>query len=51
MGRHSDYKKLTSGECHYCDIGVCRKGHRCNWYKRHVKKNKQKKGRIKNAKN
>ena len=38
MGRHSDYKKLTTGECHYCDWNTCRKGHKCNWYKRHVKK-------------
>lgn len=38
MGRHSDYKKLTTGECHYCDWNICRKGHKCNWYKRHVKK-------------
>lgn len=25
MGRHSDYKKLTSFECHYCDWCTCQK--------------------------
>ena len=38
MGSRSDYKKNTLKECWYCDYGVCRKGHRCGWYKRFVKK-------------
>ena len=44
MGKFSDYKKLTSSECHYCDYTYkCRKGHKCNWYKAYVKKWRKKK--------
>ena len=46
MGKHSDYKKKTTAECHWCDYKhKCRKGHKCSWYKRLVKKvlNKKKK--------
>lgn len=37
MGVHSDYKKNTTKECHYCDYLTCRKGHKCKWYKKFVK--------------
>lgn len=37
MGTHSDYKKKTTSECHYCDYRICRKGHKCKWYKKFVK--------------
>ena len=36
MGR-SEYRKTKSGICHYCDYH-CRKGHKCGWYKRFVKR-------------
>lgn len=42
MGKHSNYKKQSSSECHYCDYCTCRKGHKCNWFKRYVKKFKNK---------
>ena len=45
MGRLSDYKKKTTMECHYCDYCICRKGHKCKWYKRWVKTVVNKKGR------
>lgn len=44
MGSRSDYKKKTTKECHYCDYCYCRKGHKCNWYKKFVKKIAKKKG-------
>ncbi len=43
MGKFSDYKKLTSAECHYCDYCTCQKNKRCNWYKQNVKSKSNKK--------
>lgn len=41
----ADYKKLTTGECHYCDYWERKKcvGRKCKWYKRLVKKHRRKK--------
>lgn len=44
MGKLFDYKKQTTAECRYCDYCTCRKGHKCKWYKRWVKKFTNKKG-------
>lgn len=39
MGIRSDYKKVTTKECCYCDWSYkCRKGHPCKWYKKFIKK-------------
>ena len=40
MGKYSDYKKRTTFECHWCHFrGLkCKKGHKCSWYKKWVKK-------------
>lgn len=47
MGKHSDYKKRTTGECHWCDFPKnCRKGHKCSRYKRLAKKFKRNNGAI-----
>ena len=43
MGKYSDYKKVTCKECHFCDYLICRKGHKCKWYKRFVKNIKKRK--------
>lgn len=40
----SSYKKTTTGECHFCDY-KCRKGHKCNHYKKIVK-NKNKRSQV-----
>lgn len=34
----NSYKKNTFSICHYCDYCTCRKGHKCSWYKKMVKK-------------
>ena len=39
------YKKTTTKECAWCDYRVCRKGHKCSWYKKYVKQF-NKKGRY-----
>lgn len=39
VGKNSDHKKMYSMECAYCDFRVCRKGHKCKWYKKFVKNN------------
>lgn len=36
------YKKETTSICHFCDYN-CRKNHKCNWYKRFIKKWRKKK--------
>lgn len=41
MKRNGD-KISASGLCHYCDYR-CRKGHRCSWYKRWVKRFRKRK--------
>lgn len=33
----SEYRKLRSGICHFCDYH-CRKGHKCGLYKRFAKR-------------
>lgn len=43
MGRRCDYKKQTIKICHYCDYDNCRKGHKCRWYKKFVKRIKKEK--------
>ena len=48
MGKHSDYKKITTFECNWCDYRTCRKGHPCTWYKKFVKKVVSNKGAKKN---
>lgn len=49
MGIRSDYKKVTTKECYYCDWAYkCRKGHPCTWYKKFVKKVVSNKGVKKN---
>lgn len=45
MGRLSDYKKKTTFECNWCDYRICRKGHRCKWYKHWVKTVVDKRGK------
>lgn len=42
MGKYSDYKKKASVKCHYCDYCTCRKGHKCNWFKKFVKQFRKK---------
>ena len=45
MGKHSDYKKRTTAECHYCDYSYrYRKGHKCSHYKKLAKKFKRNDG-------
>lgn len=46
MEKHSDYKKNTSGECHFGDYCFCRKGHKCNWCTRIAKKYRKRKIRL-----
>lgn len=48
MGKRDNYKKRTTAECHYCDYLTCRKGHKCSWYKRFVKKFKTKRRKAEN---
>lgn len=48
MGKRGNYKKRTTAECHYCDYLTCRKGHKCSWYKRLVKKFKTKRRKAEN---
>ena len=38
MASRGEYRKRISHECHYCDYQTCRKGHKCKWYKKFVKK-------------
>lgn len=39
MGKYSNYKRMIkSNPCYYCDYLLCRKGHKCKYYKKYVKK-------------
>lgn len=46
--KSNSYKKLMGRECKYCDYVTCRKGHKCNEYKKFAKKYspKRKKQRL-----
>lgn len=48
MGKYSDYKKLTSAYCYYCDYLSCRKNHnkKCKWYKKAAKESRKNETRI-----
>lgn len=35
----NQFKKETTGLCHFCDYTwKCKKGHKCNYYKKWIKK-------------
>ena len=36
--KSNNYKKLMGRDCKYCDYIKCRKGHKCNQYKKFAKK-------------
>ena len=44
--KSNNYKKLMGRDCKYCDYQVCRKGHKCNAYKKFVKKYRPKRKKI-----
>lgn len=35
------HKKERSALCYWCEYKVCRKGHKCSWYKQWVKRYKK----------
>ena len=36
--KSNNYKKTYGKECKFCERQICRKGHKCNAYKRFAKK-------------